>query len=252
MGSFAEMACKCPDEFIDTIRELLSYDVQCPASCLLLRKDNGCLGIAQVPSPLHWSRQIEWPWALHCLQLQPHHTVLDIGGGWSVLKYAMANRCRHVQSLDIDQDSIEKAQFTINKLSMSHKIHQTLGDALALPFGDESFDRVTCISVLEHIPDKQHLNGVREAIRVLKPGGIAVITMDVVIDGVGKSNFHVDQDDAVEVLSLLGIPSITENENRGMAVSFIKEHDVWIAVIMMCYHKPEKEYDDHDTDKEVG
>lgn len=45
---------------------------------------------------------------------------------------------------------------------------------------DNSFDVVFCISVIEHILDHQdRLKGIREIARVLKPGGVAVISVDV-------------------------------------------------------------------------
>ena len=42
--------------------------------------------------------------------------------------------------------------------------------ALALPFADDTFDKVICSEVLEHIPDYQA--ALREIQRVLKPGGL--------------------------------------------------------------------------------
>jgi ubiquinone/menaquinone biosynthesis C-methylase UbiE len=43
------------------------------------------------------------------------------------------------------------------------------GDALRLPFGDDSFDAVICSEVLEHIPN--YRAAIAEIYRVLKPGG---------------------------------------------------------------------------------
>jgi ubiquinone/menaquinone biosynthesis C-methylase UbiE len=48
-------------------------------------------------------------------------------------------------------------------------------DALNLPWKANSFDRVFATEVLEHLPDDER--GLSEMYRVLKPGGIAVVTV---------------------------------------------------------------------------
>jgi SAM-dependent methyltransferase len=50
-----------------------------------------------------------------------------------------------------------------------------LADGEHLPFGDESFDVVYSNGVLHHTPDTEH--AVREAHRVLRPGGIARVML---------------------------------------------------------------------------
>jgi glycosyltransferase involved in cell wall biosynthesis/2-polyprenyl-3-methyl-5-hydroxy-6-metoxy-1,4-benzoquinol methylase len=49
----------------------------------------------------------------------------------------------------------------------------------ALPFEDASFDVVTCISVLEHIPPGNDRAALWEMGRVLKPGGSLILTTDI-------------------------------------------------------------------------
>lgn len=52
---------------------------------------------------------------------------------------------------------------------------QVQGDALKLPFPDESFDRVIAAEVLEHIADDA--TAMSELARVLKPGGRMAVTV---------------------------------------------------------------------------
>ena len=52
-----------------------------------------------------------------------------------------------------------------------------MGDVRTLPYPDETFDLVVAVEVLEHIPDPEV--GLTEAIRVLKPGGYAIIALPV-------------------------------------------------------------------------
>jgi len=48
-------------------------------------------------------------------------------------------------------------------------------DTLNLPFEDNSFDTVTLIACLNHIPERE--KALKEAYRVLKPGGKILVTM---------------------------------------------------------------------------
>lgn len=50
-------------------------------------------------------------------------------------------------------------------------VNLSMGDAAAVPFADESFDRVLSFAVWEHVP--QPFTAIAETKRVLKPGGLA-------------------------------------------------------------------------------
>jgi len=47
-------------------------------------------------------------------------------------------------------------------------------DVAEMPFGDDEFDIVLCTQVLEHVPNPEAV--CRELYRVLRPGGVAVVT----------------------------------------------------------------------------
>lgn len=64
----------------------------------------------------------------------------------------------------------------------SHKFRFTvnlvLGDAVFLPFAENSFDYAIAIAVYHHIPEKEsRVSAFRELRRVLKPGGEAFVTV---------------------------------------------------------------------------
>jgi MPBQ/MSBQ methyltransferase len=52
-------------------------------------------------------------------------------------------------------------------------VRRLLGDAEALPFADDSFDRYVSAGSIEYWPDPQR--GITEAYRVLRPGGVALV-----------------------------------------------------------------------------
>ena len=48
-------------------------------------------------------------------------------------------------------------------------------DAAALPWPDGEFDTITIVAALNHMPNREAI--IREAARLLKPGGTVVVTM---------------------------------------------------------------------------
>jgi ubiquinone/menaquinone biosynthesis C-methylase UbiE len=60
------------------------------------------------------------------------------------------------------------------------------GDAMALPYGDETFDKVCGIETFYFWPDP--LRGLREAYRVLKVGGQVTITLEMSKEAARKTS----------------------------------------------------------------
>jgi SAM-dependent methyltransferase len=71
-------------------------------------------------------------------------------------------------------DAPEKVSVDIETIPLHPGIRYCLGDGLALPFRDESFDTIYALDVLEHVDSEQSFAS--ELIRVLKPGGRLVLT----------------------------------------------------------------------------
>jgi SAM-dependent methyltransferase len=72
---------------------------------------------------------------------------------------------------ELDWDVLQKAQANIGHLN----IPLQCANLYQMPYADHTFDAVIMSEVLEHIDDD--VAGLREAYRVLKPGGIVVITV---------------------------------------------------------------------------
>ena len=92
--------------------------------------------------------------------------VLDIGCGGGFLSNHLAGEGFDVTGVDASQASLDVAV----RHDLSGKVRYLLGDALALPFADGSFDAVCALDFLEHVEDPARV--VAEAARVLKPGGL--------------------------------------------------------------------------------
>src|SRR2546430_13462937 len=56
-------------------------------------------------------------------------------------------------------------------------VHSEVQDGRALSYADASFDAAYSVSVLEHIPDGGDTVTLRELLRVVRPGGLVVVTV---------------------------------------------------------------------------
>ncbi len=94
-------------------------------------------------------------------------TLLDVGCGGGFLSEEFARAGFAVSGIDPIAESIAAAQQHARASGLS--IDYRVGAAESLPCVDASFDCVACCDVLEHVDDLEL--AVKEAARVLKPGG---------------------------------------------------------------------------------
>ena len=99
--------------------------------------------------------------------------VLDAGCGPGSLAEEIAKRGHKTTGLDYSLDMVAQASRSVE--SAGTKCARFIqGDLDSLPFQDSSFDAVICVGVLQYLPDDRI--SIAELGRVLRPGGIAIIT----------------------------------------------------------------------------
>ena len=107
-------------------------------------------------------------------ELRPGLEVLDIASGMGEPALSLAaalGPTGRVTATDIDAGILAGAEEHAASQGLSNVVFR-LADAEALPFPDQSFDRVACRFGIMFFAD--HLKALRECRRVLKPGGRAV------------------------------------------------------------------------------
>ncbi|HEU4400915.1 MAG TPA: class I SAM-dependent methyltransferase [Candidatus Polarisedimenticolia bacterium] len=155
----------------------------------------------------HWSRAWEYPWAIQAADLGGRSLrALDVGGGGSPFAPYLAAQGH--DSFVVDPSLDEGARLVLDPQKSLYRNARSLakraifrvagirtlwglpgGGARAvryapdpadhLRFPDAHFDRVFCLSVIEHIPADLWGGCMREFGRVLKPGGRLIITLDM-------------------------------------------------------------------------
>ena len=95
-------------------------------------------------------------------------TVLDVGCGGGILSEAMAGRGAQVTGIDLGEKALKVAQ--LHKLESGAAVDYRLVSVEELAEEQpESFDVVTCMEMLEHVPDPSAIVGA--CTRLVKPGG---------------------------------------------------------------------------------
>lgn len=138
--------------------------------------------IAEVAVP-RWSEQEhaffptrieEFGFVWQQLEHWPRGRVLDAGAGYNpevhVLPWITANMGYDVVALDANAEALAMPKHAL--------VERILGDITLLDLPDDSFDVWCCISVLEHMRESDKALALHEAFRVLRSGGLALLTTD--------------------------------------------------------------------------
>ena len=100
----------------------------------------------------------------------PVHT-LDLGCGGGHVAYAMAPHAGQVTACDLSPDMTTAVAAEAARRGLGN-IQTSAAPAAALPFADGAFEMLACRFSAHHWQDVP--SGLREARRVLRPGGVAV------------------------------------------------------------------------------
>jgi ubiquinone/menaquinone biosynthesis C-methylase UbiE len=98
--------------------------------------------------------------------------VLDVGCGTGRLTVQLAGRAARTVGLDISAGMLQQAREKVRTAGLHAEFHE--GDMCHLPFENSSFDVVTSMLALMHIPVADRHQVFAEVARVLRPGGRAV------------------------------------------------------------------------------
>lgn len=115
------------------------------------------------------------------LRIGPGTKVIDVGCGAGRHSFEAYRRGADVIAFDqnaeelADVDTMLQAMGQAGEAPKSAKAQVVVGDALALPYPDATFDAVIASEILEHIPEDDA--AIAELIRVLRPGGTLAVTV---------------------------------------------------------------------------
>ncbi len=112
-------------------------------------------------------RPVEYRFALQHLSSSTPVKILDVGTGTTALPHLLRNCGYVVTSIDNVRDYWKGNNFT-------NRHYYVLDDNIIDPLLKDRFDFITCVSVLEHIP--QHDRAIDSMFSLLNPGGYIALT----------------------------------------------------------------------------
>lgn len=117
------------------------------------------------------------PFARDAIQLaQPSASarVLDVATGPGTLAFELAPRVARVDAVDFSRAMLDELEARRATSSGLDNVFASVADGQALPFEDACFDAVFSMFGLMFFPDRSR--GFAEAARVLRPGGVVVVS----------------------------------------------------------------------------
>ena len=108
-------------------------------------------------------------------RIAPGSRLLDAGCGNGSLSLRLAEAGYRVMGLDRSPEFVRYGRERLDGARKREAVSFQEGDICDTGLPEHSFDAVTCGEVLEHIQDDAA--AVRELLRVLRPGGVCVVTV---------------------------------------------------------------------------
>jgi SAM-dependent methyltransferase len=135
-----------------------------------------------------WSRRWEYPFVAQRLIVFSERRppgplrILDAGSGVTYFPYFILENVPQAQFICCDYDPTYAPMFAdINAARRTSQVQFLEASLQSLPLETQSLDAICCISVLEHTDNYGEI--VAEFARVLRPGGLFVLTFDLSLDG---------------------------------------------------------------------
>lgn len=109
------------------------------------------------------------------MNVQPGQSAIDVctgTGDWAISLAKTVGKNGRVVGVDFCEPMLEEGERKIVQQGLANCVQMIHGNAMALPFDDNTFDYATIGFALRNVPDIEHV--IREMHRVVKPGGMVV------------------------------------------------------------------------------
>jgi SAM-dependent methyltransferase len=180
-------------------------------------------------NPQGFIHRKDWEWAIGLVAMKRYGKInessaaVGVGSGIEPIPFYLANKISRVYATDLYEDDESWKQAAPSEFLKNPKKYSPFPyredaltvlrmDGAKLDFPDESFDIAFSFSSIEHFGGENHsgaLKAMKEIERVLKPGGIAVIATEYILNDkehpefFNKRTIHSDLIDRLDKLKLV-------------------------------------------------
>lgn len=160
-------------KFVHSIKEFIDQNYQTP---------KGLVGTYIVEKMVRQHKP-ETEWTIGLLDLQDHDHVLELGcgAGYAIQMISERSLVQKIVGIDLSATAIRSATARNKKTMNNDRTKLIQANFNALPFPDKMFNKVYSIQTIYFWDEIDTI--VSEIYRVLKPGGMVVITFSI-----GKDN----------------------------------------------------------------
>lgn len=180
----------------------------------------------------HFGEQRDFWWNRDFLELMAKRwgvdkirSVLDVGcgvGHWGRMLSCILPKQAKILGIDRENEWVEQARQRVKNMKNRFEYRQGVVESISFP--DQSFDMVTCQTVLIHVPDVKLV--LEEMYRVLKPGGLLIVAepnncaSDLIFDSVSI-------DDPIEdIITAIRFHMICERGKASLNLGFESIGDI--------------------------
>lgn len=154
-------------------------------------------------------------------------SVLDVGcgvGHWGQMLFPYFASDAFLKGIDPEPKWIEEAKERAIRKGIQTQTEYLLGSAEKIPFPDNSFDMVTCQTVLIHVSNVEI--AIKEMLRVLKTGGIIIASEpNNLIHNIIFNNLNINTP-TQEIVDLLRFQLVCDRGKASLGEGFNNAGDV--------------------------
>jgi ubiquinone/menaquinone biosynthesis C-methylase UbiE len=149
---------------------------------------------------------------------QVDDVVVDIGAGTGLLALALAGRVRSVWAIDISPPMLDYLEAKAASAEIGN-VRCAVACATSLPLVDASVDLAVSNYCFHHLDDAGKVRAIREAARVLRPGGRLVFGDMMFRLGVGDTRDREVITAKMRTLASRGMPGMIRLARNGLRVA---------------------------------